>query len=131
MVTHFLWIFLTNRKNSQKVKLNFSKSQCDTLLPPPLEWHKIIWMAPCNTQISRQTQIFRLYKSTSTYVGQLGDDIIIVEGNVSRPSSSGRDIYKWDNLANTPTRIGQMSKQKMFGFSIKISSRWFPQCNGM
>ena len=69
------------------------------------------------------------YRTTSlaTYVAQLGDDVMVVEGNAG---GTGKDIYKWDFDSNTPLLVGQMSLQKNFGFAVKISSRWFPPHTG-
>ena len=61
--------------------------------------------------------------SLATYVAQLGDDVMIIEG---KAGGAGKDIYKWDFGSNSPQLVGQMSMKKNFGFAVKISSRWFP-----
>ena len=73
---------------------------------------------------------WRDYNSYGTYVAQLDDNIIIVEGKVARTGATGKDIYKWNFNANEPQIVGKMSEKKLYGFSVKITSRWFPQCTG-
>ena len=73
---------------------------------------------------------FRSNPSYATYVAQLGDNVVIVEGNVQRTGGFGKDIYIWNMPNNNPVLTDQLSSQKLFGFSVKISTRWLPSCNG-
>jgi hypothetical protein len=73
---------------------------------------------------------FNRYNTIAAYVAQLDDDIVIVEGKEDRTGSTGKGIYVWNHISDSPLSVGQMKSKRLYGFSVKLTTRWFPQCNG-
>ena len=59
------------------------------------------------------------------HVAQLGDDIIVVDGDTTK-------IYVWNHWNDSLNMIGNIEKSRgdLTAANVKITSRWFPQCIG-
>ena len=70
------------------------------------------------------------FNNSLTHVAQLGDGVIIIEGNSNEIGTNGQGIFLWDNWSDSPKRVADLSVKRLYSHSVKITSRWFPSCYG-
>ena len=65
-----------------------------------------------------------------SHVAQLGDSVVIIEGKSDEPGTNYRGIFVWDDFSDSPRRVGNLTLQRWYSMSVKITTRWFPNCIG-